>query len=58
MRQPVTVTRAEADQVIITQGLTKGDLVAALGAFKLQEGLLVYVVERITAAQARAADTP
>jgi len=58
VRQPVTVTRAEADQVIITQGLTKGDLVAALGAFKLQEGLLVYVVERITAAQARAADTP
>ena len=58
VRQPVTVTRAEADQVIITQGLTKGDLVAALGAFKLQQGLLVHVVERITAAQVRAASTP
>ena len=58
VRQPVTVTRAEADQVIITQGLTKGDLVAALGAFKLQQGLLVHVVERTTAAQVRAASTP
>ena len=58
VRQPVTVNRAEADQVIITQGLTKGDLVAALGAFKLQQGLLVHVVERTTAAQVRAASTP
>jgi membrane fusion protein (multidrug efflux system) len=58
VRQPVTVTRAEGDQVIITQGLAQGDLVAALGAFKLQQGLLVHVVERITAAQARAAEKP
>ena len=58
LRQPVTVSRAEGDQVIITQGLKKGDLVAALGAFKLQQGLLVHVVERITAAQARAAAKP
>ncbi|MFT6437929.1 MAG: membrane fusion protein (multidrug efflux system) [Candidatus Azotimanducaceae bacterium] len=46
-RRPVTVARAEGEQVIITEGLEAGDLVAALGAFKLQAGLLVHVVERL-----------
>jgi membrane fusion protein (multidrug efflux system) len=45
-RQPVTVVRAEGEQVIITAGLKPGDLVAVLGAFKLQQDLLVHVVER------------
>ena len=47
-RRPVTVVRAEGEQVIITEGLEAGDLVAALGAFKLQAGLLVHVVERLS----------
>ena len=47
-RRPVTVARAEGEQVIITAGLETGDTVAALGAFKLQEGLLVHVVERMS----------
>ena len=42
--------------MIITQGLEEGDLIAALGAFKLQQGLLVHVVERTTAAAAKAAE--
>jgi membrane fusion protein (multidrug efflux system) len=58
VRQQVDVIRAEGEQVIITQGLEEGDLIAALGAFKLQQGLLVHVVERITAAAAKAAEAP
>jgi membrane fusion protein (multidrug efflux system) len=46
-RRPVSVVWAEGEQVVITTGLKAGDLVAALGAFKLQEGLLVNVVERV-----------
>ena len=47
----------EGEQVIITQGLAPGDLVAALGAFKLQEGLLVHVVERLSKEAQMAAKT-
>ena len=50
VRKQVTVARAEGDQVVITEGLKAGDLVAALGAFKLEQGLLVHVVERSAAA--------
>jgi hypothetical protein len=46
-RRQVTVARAVGDQVVITAGLSVGERVAALGAFKLQEGLLVHVVERV-----------
>jgi len=46
-RRQVAVVRAEGDEVVITRGLKAGDRVAALGAFKLQEGLLVNVVERV-----------
>jgi len=46
-RRQVTVAHAQGEQVIITGGLEAGDLVAALGAFKLQEGMLVHVVERV-----------
>jgi membrane fusion protein (multidrug efflux system) len=46
-RRQVTVTRAVGEQAVITDGLSVGELVAALGAFKLQEGLLVHVVERV-----------
>jgi multidrug efflux pump subunit AcrA (membrane-fusion protein) len=56
-RRPVTVVRAEGEQVVITTGLKVGDMVAALGAFKLQEGLLVNVVERVSV-DASASDTP
>jgi hypothetical protein len=56
-RQPVSVARAEGEQVVITSGLKAGDLVAALGAFKLQEGLLVNVVERV-AVDTLASDKP
>ncbi|MFT5209535.1 MAG: membrane fusion protein (multidrug efflux system) [Flavobacterium sp.] len=56
VRQEVTVLRAEGPQVIITEGLKAGDLVAALGAFKLQQDLLVHVVER--RASANALDAP
>ena len=46
-RRQVTVARAVGEQVVITAGLSVGERVAALGAFKLQEGLLVHVVERV-----------
>jgi membrane fusion protein (multidrug efflux system) len=51
-RREVTVVRAEGAQVLITKGLVLGDLVAVLGAFKLQEGLLVHIVERTAVADA------
>jgi membrane fusion protein (multidrug efflux system) len=57
IRRQVSVSRAEGEQVIITQGLAPGDLVAALGAFKLQEGLLVHVVERLSKEAQMAAKT-
>jgi hypothetical protein len=41
--------------VIITEGLQAGDLVAALGAFKLHQGLLVNVVERMSSEESMAA---
>ncbi len=56
-RRQVSVARAEGEQVVITQGLAPGDLVAALGAFKLQEGLLVNVVERLSKDEQLAAKT-
>jgi len=52
IRKQVTVVRAEGEQVVITEGLNVGDLVAALGAFKLQQDLLVHVVERRSVANA------
>jgi membrane fusion protein (multidrug efflux system) len=54
-RRPVTVARSEGAQVIITEGLQAGDLVAALGAFKLHQGLLVNVVERMSSEESMAA---
>lgn len=57
-RRSVNVVRAEGEQVLITTGLAVGELVAALGAFKLQEGLLVNVVERVAIADALETDTP
>jgi len=57
IRRQVSVSRAEGEQVLITQGLAPGDLVAALGAFKLQEGLLVHVVERLSKEAQMAAKT-
>ena len=52
IRKQVTVARAEGEQLIVTEGLEVGDLVAALGAFKLQQDLLVHVVERRSVANA------
>ena len=57
-RLPVTVVRAEGDEVIITAGLAPGDLIAALGAFKLNAGMLVHVVERETLRDAVEAAAP
>lgn len=56
-RRQVTVARAVGEQVIITAGLGVSERVAALGAFKLQEGLLVHVVERVVVDPV-AADAP
>jgi len=52
------VFRAEGDEVIITAGLEPGDLIAALGAFKLNAGMLVHVVERETLRDAVEAAAP
>lgn len=57
-RLPVNVVRAEGDEVIVTAGLEAGDLIAALGAFKLNAGMLVYVVERETLRDAVKAAAP
>jgi len=55
IRRPITVIRAEGEEAIVTEGLEPGDTVAALGAFKLQQGLLVHVVERMTKEETLAA---
>ncbi len=45
-RKEVTVGAVDGSEVIIVAGLKAGDRVAAIGAFKLQDGILVNVVER------------
>jgi len=47
-RREVTVGAVDGSDVIIVSGLDAGDRVAAIGAFKLQDGLLANVVERLS----------
>ena len=44
-RQAVEYAATEGDTILVTSGLTAGDMVAATGAFKLQDGLLANVRE-------------
>ncbi|MCF2910383.1 efflux RND transporter periplasmic adaptor subunit [Pseudoalteromonas sp. DL2-H2.2] len=50
VRQPVTLIRSEQELAVISAGaeLNEAHLIAANGAFKLQEQLLVFVSERET----------
>ena len=45
-RREVTVGAVDGSEVILVSGLEAGDRVAAIGAFKLQDGMLANVVER------------
>lgn len=45
-RKQVTIAGAQGSDVFVSAGLQAGELVAAIGAFKLEDGLLVNVVER------------
>ena len=45
-RKEVTVGAIEGSEIIIVSGLEAGDRVAAIGAFKLQDGMLANIVER------------
>ncbi|MFK8021614.1 MAG: efflux RND transporter periplasmic adaptor subunit [Pseudomonadales bacterium] len=42
-RRQVTVASSSGTQVIVSEGLEPGELVASLGAFKLSDGLLTHV---------------
>lgn len=48
-RRQVTVGAVDGSDVIVVSGLQAGDRVAAIGAFKLQDGMLASVVERASA---------
>jgi len=45
-RRPVTLGPGDGEDIIVIDGLQAGERVAALGAFKLVDGLLTRVVER------------
>jgi membrane fusion protein (multidrug efflux system) len=45
-RKEVTVGAVDGSDVIVVSGLRAGERVAAIGAFKLQDGMLANVVER------------
>jgi membrane fusion protein (multidrug efflux system) len=45
-RRQVTVGPTEGEDVTVTGGVEAGELIAAIGSFKLVDGLLVHVVER------------
>ncbi len=45
VRRQVTVGRGDGEEIVVTSGLEAGELVAALGAFKLTDGLLTHVAE-------------
>lgn len=47
VRKQVNVRGAEGSEVFIDGGLQAGEIVAAIGAFKLEDGLLVNIVERV-----------
>lgn len=46
VRREVTVGGVEGSEVVVIAGLAAGERVAAIGAFKLQDGLLVNVVDQ------------
>ncbi len=46
VRREVTVGGVEGSEVVVLAGLEAGERVAAIGAFKLQDGLLVNVVDQ------------
>lgn len=46
IRREVTVGGVEGSDVLVVAGLEAGARVAAIGAFKLQDGILVHVVDR------------
>ena len=45
-RRQVQVGADDGSDVLVVSGLEPGERVAAIGAFKLQDGMLVNVVER------------
>ncbi len=46
VRKRVVLSGAKGDEVFVSSGLQTGEQVAAIGAFKLEDGLLVNIVER------------
>lgn len=56
-RRQVQVRTIENNRAVISSGLKAGDLIAAAGAFKLHEGLLVFIRERQQLSEEVAAQT-
>lgn len=57
-RREVTPGPLDGSDIIVLAGLQPGERIAGIGAFKLQDGMLVHVVERKQETQAKPADTP
>ena len=57
-RREVTPGPLDGSDIIVLAGLQPGERIAGIGAFKLQDGMLVHVVERKQETQAKPAETP
>ncbi len=57
-RREVNVGPLDGSEIIVLSGLQAGERIAAIGAFKLQDGMLVHVVERSKEPQALPVSSP
>ncbi len=57
-RREVTPGPLDSSEIIVLDGLQPGERIAAIGAFKLQDGMLVHVVERARDSEAPAVGSP
>ncbi|MEM8499973.1 MAG: efflux RND transporter periplasmic adaptor subunit [Pseudomonadota bacterium] len=57
-RREVTPGPLDGSEVIVLSGLQPGERIAGIGAFKLQDGMLVHVVERTHETQNEPVESP
>lgn len=57
-RREVTPGPLDGSDIIVLAGLQAGERIAGIGAFKLQDGMLVHVVERKQETQAKPVNSP
>ncbi|MFK7732347.1 MAG: efflux RND transporter periplasmic adaptor subunit [Pseudomonadales bacterium] len=57
-RREVTAGPLDGSDIIVLSGLEPGERIAGIGAFKLQDGMLVHVVERSNRTEEQALSSP